>query len=71
MRKFLAIGLLFLSACAEKEQVDMVITGAKVYTCDSIFSTNEAIAIKDGNILAIDTKENILKQYKTGDIIDE
>jgi len=48
----------------------MIITGAKVYTCDSIFSTNEAIAIKDGNILAIDTKENILKQYKTEDIID-
>lgn len=61
--------ILILSACAHKEQVDMIITGAKIYSCDSSFSTGEAIAIKGGNILAIDTREYILKQYAAKDII--
>ncbi len=70
MRRYILILVVFISACTEKEQVDMIITGAKVYTCDSNFSTNEAVAIKNGNILAIDTRENILKHYKAGDHID-
>lgn len=69
MVRYMLVLILILSACAHKEQVDMIITGAKIYSCDSSFSTGEAIAIKGGNILAIDTREYILKQYAAKDII--
>lgn len=70
MVRYLIVVILLLSACAQKEQVDMIITGARIYTCDSNFSTNEAIAIQNGNILAVNTEKNILKQYTSKDIID-
>lgn len=59
-------GLLLLSAlcsCAGKKQADLLVYNATVYTLDSSFSTAEAVAIKDGKIIATGTTADLLAQY--------
>lgn len=59
--------LLFIaSGCVqkEKETVDLLLTNAHIYTVDSTFSKAEAMAIKDGKILAIGKTKDLQAQYK-------
>lgn len=46
------------------QNADLILHNAKVYTVDEQFSIMKAIAIKDGDILAIGTDEEILTQYQ-------
>lgn len=69
MRK-LIIGLLFITACSNKQEADMIITGAKVYTSDSSFNITEAIAVKDGKIIAIGNTKELTNAYKAKETID-
>jgi predicted amidohydrolase YtcJ len=55
--------VLFLVACNSKEKVDMIIHGATIYTVDDSFSIAQAMAVKDGKILAVGTDEEILLKY--------
>ncbi len=64
-----AITLLVLS-CQQKEQVDMIVTNANIYTVDSTFSKAEAIAIKDGRFIAVSNSEEILKKYEAEEQLD-
>ncbi len=42
----------FLTSCnSEKQEADLLVINAKVYTVDSTFSTVEAFAVKDGKFL--------------------
>ncbi|WP_461788165.1 amidohydrolase [Pedobacter sp.] len=65
----LATLLLLLSACS-KPQADLVVLNAKIYTVDSAFSVVEAMAIKDGKVLALGSSEAIKKQYPSAETID-
>ncbi len=68
---FLAITLAFcFAACSSNNEVDTIVHHAVIYTVDSSFSTAEAFAIKDGNIVAIGKNDDILKTYKANEIID-
>ena len=58
----LTMALLF-SSCRQTSQVDLLIFNAKIYTVDSAFSTAEAMAIKDGKIIAIGTNNEITSKY--------
>lgn len=66
----LIIGMLFITACSSRQEADMIITGAKVYTCDSSFSAIEAIAMKDGKIIATGSKSELENAYKAKETID-
>lgn len=55
---------LLLASCTTKESVDVLVTGASIQTLDSSFSTAEAMAIKDGKIVGIGTKENLLSRFE-------
>ncbi|MDC8004473.1 amidohydrolase [Aureisphaera galaxeae] len=56
--------LLFtFASCGQKEEVDFIITQAKIYTVDNDFSMAEAMAVKDGNIVEVGNSEAILKKY--------
>jgi predicted amidohydrolase YtcJ len=66
---FIAALNCLLVSCASKASVDLIVTGATVYTIDSVFSTTEAIAVKDGKIVATGTTEAILKNYGSKEII--
>lgn len=65
MKRFCtALGLLAIISCNTREKVDLVVYNATVYTVDSAFSTANAIAVKDGKIVAAGTNETIEQQYE-------
>src|SRR5579875_3955002 len=53
-----------------RQKVDLLVYHAKVYTVDAAFSTAEAIAVKDGKIIAVGTTKDILAQYDAPQKID-
>ncbi|MBO9567091.1 MAG: amidohydrolase [Niastella sp.] len=57
------IFLTVLISCKSKQQADLIVFNATVYTVDSAFSTAEALAIKDGKILAVGKTTDLLAQY--------
>ncbi len=62
---------LFQSSCAFKnEEVDLIIHNACIYTVDADFSVKEAMAVKDGLIVAIGAEREILNKYDAPKIID-
>ena len=64
MRKFcILIFAAFITSCAVKDQADLIIYNANVYTVDSSFSVAKAFAVKDGKILETGLSENIRKKY--------
>lgn len=54
---------LFLSACSQKTEVDLIVQHGTIYTVDDAFSTAEAMAIKDGKIIATGTSNDLSKNY--------
>lgn len=61
---------LFLWSCSEKQRADLIIHHAVVYTVDTAFTITEAIAIKDGKILATGTTAEILAAYEATEKLD-
>ena len=74
MKKILNFAVLTLFAaltsCQPMKKADLIITNAKIYTVDDGFSMAEAMAIKDGKILAIGTEEVIIGSYDSPLISD-
>jgi predicted amidohydrolase YtcJ len=71
MKKILFIGYtILLFSCKSKTPADLIIHNARVYTVDSAFSIHEAIAIKEGKILATGTSSEILDQYEAKEKMD-
>lgn len=60
----------FLFSCRPKEKADLLIYHAKVYTVDSVFSTAEALAVRDGKILATGTDADIRGRYEGAEVLD-
>jgi len=68
---FSAIGLaLILSSCSLKEEVDLIVYNAKVYTVNQKFDTVEAFAVKNGKIFFLGKSDQIRKKYKAKEEID-
>lgn len=62
---------LFFCACSHKKQeVDLILHNAVIYTVDSSFSVKEAMAIKDGKIIETGSNEQILDQYTAKEMND-
>ncbi len=61
----IACCLLFLSSCKFRQKADMIIHHAKIYTVDEKFSIAEAMALRDGKIMAIGKNDEILKAYES------
>ncbi len=57
-------------SCDNKEQADLLVYNAKVYTVDDDFSSAEAFAVKDGKFLAVGTSEELQKKYEAAESID-
>ena len=67
---FFLSALLWLQACNQKQPADLIVHHATIYTCDSSFSIREAMAIKDGRILAVGTNKQILDRYIADSLVD-
>lgn len=61
---------LFLTSCGGPKKVDTIVVNGVIYTVDSSFSTTQAMAIKDGLIVATGTDAEILAAYAASDKID-
>ena len=56
--------LISFSACKFRQKISLVVHHAKIYTADDNFSVAEAMAIRDGKIIATGTNDEILKEYE-------
>lgn len=73
MRISFTISLTIMTAlvsCIQTKQADLIIHNAIIYTVDSTFATAEAMAVKDGNIIAIGTEQEITNEYVAEETID-
>lgn len=63
---FIMCILLTVIGCnTSKIKVDKIIFGAKIWTVDSSMSIAEAMAIKDGKIIAIGSTKDLFNRYET------
>jgi hypothetical protein len=60
----------YFAGCKMKENAELVFINARIYTVDSAFSVQQAMAISDGMILATGTNEEILEAWKPDSLID-
>ncbi|MCW3087619.1 MAG: amidohydrolase, partial [Sediminibacterium sp.] len=70
MRNFFPFALLWVLSSCGAEKVDKIIHNAVIYTVDSSFSTAEAMAVRDGIIIAVGKNDEILKKYSAEESID-
>jgi len=62
---------LVLSSCHEqKQEADLIVIHANVYTLDEHFSQQEAFGIKEGRILSTGKTKEILKKFSARDTLD-
>lgn len=72
MKKLIFISLFFgmLTSCDKKEEIDLLVVNAKIYTVDPDFSMAEAFAVKDGKFLETGASEALKEKYKANEVID-
>jgi predicted amidohydrolase YtcJ len=71
--KSILYALLFsaiFSACSQKEQADVIVYNAKVYTVNEQFDTVEAFAVKDGKILDLGSSKDIRSRFSAENEVD-
>ncbi|WP_421829234.1 amidohydrolase [Larkinella sp.] len=70
--RYLLFGLsmALLTACSSKKKADLLVHHAVVYTADSVFTSAQAFAVKDGKFLAVGSSESILNDYQANSIVD-
>ncbi len=64
------MSVVFSSCRFKNKEADVIYHNAKIYTVDGDFSIKEAMAIKDGKIIAIGPEREILNEYKASKVID-
>ncbi len=57
-------------ACTKRQNVDIIITNATVYTVDSAFSKAQSIAVRQGKIVAVGSNEEIEAAYQSDSVLD-
>ncbi len=69
-RTYLSLFIVFILSCSTAGKVDMIVHNGIIYTVDSTFRTIEAMAIKDGKIVATGSSKNLLKEYDAKEKLD-
>lgn len=62
--------ILFIGCSPSKTTADLMITNAKIYTVNDKFDVVEALAVKNGKIIAIGSNAEITEKYTSKEIID-
>lgn len=65
----IAVKILF-SSCSTKTKADLIVHNAKIYTVDSNFTIQQAVAIKDGRFLGTGTNKEIFEKYSSNEVLD-
>ena len=68
------LSLFFVISCknetANKEEVDLLVINAQVYTVDSEFSKAQAFAVRDGKFIAVGATDSLLAKYTAKETLD-
>ncbi len=64
------LSAIILFSCHTRQQAALIIFHAKIYTVDSAFGTAQAMAVKDGRILATGSDDDIRGEYAAPEVID-
>ena len=67
---FTILLLLSVLSCHIQRHADLILYNGKIYTVDNSFSVVEAIAIKEGKIVAIGATDDLLNDFITKEKID-
>lgn len=70
MKNILRFAFLFLLASCQNKKADLIVHNAVIYTVDSAFTIAEAMAVKDGKILAVGNSKDLLNNWSAKEIID-
>lgn len=71
MKKFLLIcSIVFFFSCNTKEEVDLIVYNANIYTVDKDFSKACCVAIKGGKFVAVAETADIFKKYTAKEELD-
>jgi len=70
LQPFLACYLSVVSVSFAQQPADLVVHHAKIYTVNERFDVAEAIAVKDGRILAVGKNADIQKRYRAKTSVD-
>jgi predicted amidohydrolase YtcJ len=72
MKKLITLALLSVTifSCNQKQEADIIVKNAKVYTVNNDFASAESFAIKDGKFLAVGTNEEIGQKYNSSNTVD-
>ena len=66
----LIIGLFASCENLQKERVDLIIHNATIYTVNESFAKEEALAILNGDIIAIGPEHEIMNKYQSSNTLD-
>jgi predicted amidohydrolase YtcJ len=67
----LALALLAaLASCKFRQKADLLIHHATIYTVNQGFDKAEAMAVRDGKIIAIGSNDQLLKEYEADSTVD-
>src|SRR5665647_248290 len=61
---------IFIGSCSIKEKADLLVYNATIYTIDAAFSTTEAMAVKNGKIVAVGKTADLEKEYDIKEKLD-
>ncbi len=67
---FIAIVSIAFASCSPKEQVDLILHNGTFHSLNANSDTYEAVAIRDGKIVAVGPENEILNGYKSASIYD-
>ncbi|MEM9679203.1 MAG: amidohydrolase [Bacteroidota bacterium] len=71
MRKYVTLFIvIIITSCSKKEQADLLVVNANIYTVNDNFEKAESFAVKDGKIIEIGDSEALEQQYEALEIID-
>ncbi len=62
--------VLMLLSCESKQEVDLIVTNAKVYTVDDGFNVVSSFAVNNGKFIAVGSDETILSSYDSKFIVN-
>ncbi|HEY4334399.1 MAG TPA: amidohydrolase [Puia sp.] len=67
---FLLLSALAMGSCHSAEPADLLFLHGKVYTVDSAFTRAEALAVKDGKIVAVGSDADLQARYTATETVD-
>ena len=64
MRFLFSLLIIVLVSCNNKQPVDLLVYNAHIYTVDTVFTTAEAMVVKDGKIVAIGKQDSLQNLFE-------